>query len=116
MIFPKEFQRCVSLGIFPSMRHYFLEEEFQGWEEEIQRIYFDIRQLFWNSLYVEDKDEKDVLRYQLEESALTLLHSQRLLLRYKKYAITYNFEIRIATLQALTSLYHKYSQALGIMY
>jgi len=97
------------------MRHYFLEEEFQGWEEEIQRIYFDIRQLFWNTLSIEDKDEKDALRFQLEELALTLLNSQRLLLRYKKYAITHNFGIRIATIQTQAILLYEYSKALGVM-
>ena len=110
------FKRCVPLGLLPRIISYhFLDYETQGWEENIERIYFDVRQLFWNSLYVQNRDEKKVLRYRLEKLGLSLLRQQRLLLRYEKYAITHNFEIKIASIQSFAILFYEYSQALGVM-
>ena len=81
----------------------------------LDKIHFDLAQLYWNSLYIIPPDEEDILRYNILELVIETRRLYALFLRYKTYAISHRFDMRIACLQKMATLCYEYMKALGVM-
>jgi len=81
----------------------------------LDKIHFDLAQLYWNSLYTMNPDEEDVLRYNLLELVIETRRLYAFFLRYKTYAVSHRFDMRIACLQKMVTRCYEYLKALGIM-
>lgn len=82
--------------------------------ERIERLHFDIRQLWWNSLYIEDPGERDKTRKFLFNTCHDLKVTQEMLRKYRRYYLG-NLEERLTTFTQINEDYYLRLKAQGLM-
>lgn len=110
------FNNIVNHGMLPDWVEYHLADlELQGWLETLGGYYFDVKQLYWNALYIEDEDERLVTRYTLRNLAEDLIVNQYMILTYGRRAIHPEFKAGIVRIREFKQTLYEYMKALGRM-